>query len=483
VKTADSHASPSLLFPTRRQFLGSASAAVLMPSASALAQTPKRSRDGFLVITAEQTTAPLLGNKSTRTPVWGYNGSSPGPLIRVKQGEKVKVRLVNKLDQPTSIHWHGIRIDNAMDGVTGLTQKAVKPGQTFDYEFVARDAGTYWYHTHNRSWEQLARGLYGMLIVDEPVVTNDKEINIVLDDWRIADDGTIDERSMGDLHDWAHGGRLGNVLTVNGRAQPEFSVNSGERLRMRIVNVANSRIMELAIPNHEPWLVALDGHPIPPRKLEKADLILGPAQRIDLLVDAKLEPGSRSPIEFVSERQKFPVAQLNYTSTRSGTAVSDTAPASLPVSMPHRAFNPAKARIVKLKMIGGAMGSMNKAMLGGKTLNWKQLVKARRVWAFNGIAGDLDKPLIDVRRGETVRIDIINDTAFPHAMHLHGTHFTVVARNKMSVANRIWRDTEVIYPDERVSFAFLADNPGKWLFHCHMIEHQAGGMMTWINVM
>ncbi|HFE37393.1 MAG TPA: multicopper oxidase family protein, partial [Gammaproteobacteria bacterium] len=96
--------------------------------------------------------------------------------------------------------------------------------------------------------------------------------------------------------------------------------------------------------------------------------------------------------------------------------------------------------------------------------------------------GDMDKPLIRVKRGETVRIDITNDTSFPHAMHLHGTHFKVIARNNMSYNNGEWRDTELVFPDEKVSFAFLADNPGKWLFHCHMIEHQAGGMVTWIDV-
>jgi FtsP/CotA-like multicopper oxidase with cupredoxin domain len=203
---------------------------------------------------------------------------------------------------------------------------------------------------------------------------------------------------------------------------------------------------------------------------------------VDLVVDAKLKPGSKSPIQFVSDRQKIDIATLEYKTGELATPAILTPPSSLQVTMPHADFNLAAAKTVDLNMTGGAMGSMDRAMLGGKMLDWRQLVKKKRVWAFNGIAGDLDKPLAQVKQGETVRIDIVNDTAFPHAMHLHGHHFTVVAKNNMSVAERVWRDTELVYPDEKISFAFLADNPGKWLFHCHMIEHQAGGMMTWIDV-
>ena len=466
----------------RRHFVLGASAVLLAPTVSVLADDVPVSSDGFHILTAEKTTAPLLGKGSSPTPVWAYNGTTPGPVIRVKQGEKVKIRLINKLDQPTSIHWHGVRIDNAMDGVAGLTQEPVKPGESFDYEFIARDAGTYWYHTHNRAWEQLARGLYGMLIVEEPEAPKYRDINLVLDDWRLNKDGSFDERSMGDLHDWAHGGRMGNFLTVNGTPGPVLDVTAGERLRLRIVNVANSRIMQLDIADHNPWLIALDGHPVTPRKLQKGDLVLGPAQRVDLVVDAGLKAGAKSVIQFVSDRQNIDIATINYVAGELATPAVLTAPPALPVSMPHGAFDLAAAKTVDLNMTGGAMGNMRRAMLGGKMLDWRQLVREKRVWAFNGIAGDLDKPLVQVKKGETIKIDIVNDTAFPHAMHLHGHHFTVVAKNNMSIATKVWRDTEMVYPDEKISLAFVADNPGKWMFHCHMIEHQAGGMMTWIDV-
>ena len=121
----------------------------------------------FRILEPKPATAPLAGVDKPGVSIWGYQGTVPGPMIRVKRGERVRVRLKNGLEQPTTIHWHGIRIANAMDGVPGLTQDAVKPGASFDYSFIAPDAGTYWYHSHAKTWEQVARGLYGMLIVEE----------------------------------------------------------------------------------------------------------------------------------------------------------------------------------------------------------------------------------------------------------------------------------------------------------------------------
>jgi len=465
----------------RRFFLLGASSILATAPHQAFAQKPSLSSDGYHVLKAGKAISPLLEQPDRPTSVWGYNGKTPGPTIRVKQGEKVKVRLVNNLDQPTTIHWHGVRIENSMDG-TMLTQRPVKPGESFDYQFIAPDAGTYWYHTHNRTWDQLARGLYGLLIVEEPELPAYRDLNFVIDDWRLTDDGKLHLQSLGNLHDWAHAGRLGNVLTVNGKATETFQVQQGEQLRLRIVNVANSRIMQLDIADHDPVLLALDGHPVAPRKLKKTDLVLGPAQRVDLLINANQKPGTVSPIHFVSRRQKIKVATIKYTGTSPAEPVKFNPPDPLPLSMPHDGFDPATSTVVELKMTGGAMGAMRQAIVGGKMLGWRQLVEAKKVWAFNGVAGDLDKPLIRVKKGKTVRIDMVNDTAFPHAMHLHGHHFSVMARNDKPVSQRVWRDTELVYPDEKLSIAFLADNPGKWLLHCHMIEHQAAGMVTWLEV-
>jgi FtsP/CotA-like multicopper oxidase with cupredoxin domain len=218
----------------------------------------------------------------------------------------VRIRLRNELEQPTSIHWHGIRIDNAMDGVAGLTQDAVEPGETFDYVFTVPDAGTFWYHSHNRSWEQVERGLYGALIVDEPepLFDADRDITLVLDDWRVSQSGRIDE-DFGNLGDWSHAGRLGNWLTVNGRTLPEIPLAPDQATRVRLINAANARILELDLKGIGAEIIGYDGQALPePRKPAYNPVLLGPGQRIDIIVTPSsdgtlpLREMSNTPFEF-----------------------------------------------------------------------------------------------------------------------------------------------------------------------------------------
>ena len=226
------------------------------------------------------------------TPIWGYEGRVPGPVIRVRQGERVRRRFVNELPQASTVHWHGIRIENAMDGVPDLTQAAVPPGGSFLYDFVAPDAGTYWYHSHNRTWEQLARGLYGALIVEDadggPEV--DRDELLLIDDWRLTPEAQIDQR-FGAMGDRSHGGRLGNWVTINGASGWRREVRRHERLRLRLANAANARILVLELHGLEGWVVALDGQPLAAHE-PVGRLLLAPGQRVDLIVDATAEEGS-----------------------------------------------------------------------------------------------------------------------------------------------------------------------------------------------
>src|SRR3546814_928186 len=230
--------------PTRRRLLQGGLALgtySLAPRLPVLAQTREPR-----ILTAGPGEAQLLSAGQPATHTWLYDGVSPGPTIRARQGEEVFVRLQNDLPQPTTIHWHGIRIDNAMDGVPHLTQHAVAPGETFDYRFTVPDAGTFWYHPHDRSWEQVARGLYGLLIVDEPDAPhgNIRDFAIVADDWRLGEDGQLDEASFGHMMDWSHAGRLGNTLTLNGRDLLEVLVRHNEYLRLRLCNTCNTTSAE-----------------------------------------------------------------------------------------------------------------------------------------------------------------------------------------------------------------------------------------------
>lgn len=465
----------------RRDFLklaGGGMAALSLPGAAAHA-SGSRVRS----LKAAPAQAPIGAPQYSPARVWAYNGSVPGPVLRVRQGDTVRVQFQNWLPQPSTLHWHGIRIRNDMDGVAGLTQPAVPPGEIFDYSFTVPDAGTFWYHPHNRTWEQLARGLYGALIVEErnpPEV--DRDLVLMFDDWRLDKDGQIHDASFGSLMDWAHAGRLGNWLTVNGRSEPEIAVTKGERLRLRLINACNARVLSLGFADHLPLLVALDGQPIPPRPAEHGVITLAPAQRADVIVDMEQDPGSRSPIKDVSQRKQINAMHFVYDADQ----VKREAPLASSVRLPGnplpRRLDLAGALNADLVMEGGAMGRMSYATFEGKRLSMRELAEKRMVWALNGIVGRTSTPLIEAPRGRTVTMKMVNATSWPHAMHLHGHHFRVIERDGKPVPHGPWRDTVLLRRGENLRVAFVADNPGKWLLHCHMVEHQASGMSTWIRV-
>ena len=421
-------------------------------------------------------TARLAPSGYPETPIWGYDGSVPGPTIRVPQGAKVSRRLVNDLPQASTVHWHGIRLENEMDGVPELTQQVVEPGDDFLYDFTAPDAGTFWYHPHERAWEQMARGLHGALIVEEPeppVVDRDEVL--LLDDWRLAEDARIHE-SFGALGDWSHGGRTGNWITVNGEAGWRREIGRHERLRLRLANVANARIFSLGLKSLEGWLVALDGQPLDEVQPAGA-LVLAPGQRADLMVDAVAEPGEQAVLYSREREGSFVLG----TFTIEGTARSERLPAPPPLAPnPVPALgNLARARRATLHMEGGAMGGMREARMGGRMVPMRELAQAGKLWALNGEVEMPEEPLFTAEGGETWLLRIINQTAWPHGMHLHGHHFRQVRSDRSPGP---LRDTLLMNPEETVEIGLVADNPGDWLLHCHTLEHSVSGMKTWFRV-
>src|SRR4051812_359426 len=241
--------SPRFSRMKRREFLlGGASLA--LASRVSFAQ-PK-------VLRASITRQNLVGAAHPSTEVWSYNASVPGPELRFKQGERLRVEVENALPVQTTVHWHGIRLPNAMDGVPGLTQAPIAAnGGKFVYEFDLPDAGTYWYHPHLGGGEQLGRGLYGALIVEErdpPAV--DRDVVWMLSDWRLDREARI-RADFGNAMDASHAGRIGNTVTVNGTIPDSFHVRAGERVRLRLVNASSARIYALSFEGHEPWVIAL----------------------------------------------------------------------------------------------------------------------------------------------------------------------------------------------------------------------------------
>ena len=464
---------------TRRRFL-QGSAATAMAAGIGSGFGFREARAASPILRAGEGLARLAPGEYPETKVWSYGDAVPGPAIRLRQGERLTRRFVNALPQPSTVHWHGVRIANAMDGVPGVTQDAVPPGGSFDYDFTVPDAGTYWYHPHNRTWEQLARGLYGPLIVEEadpPAV--DRDEILVLDDWRLDENAQIHEESFGAMHDWAHAGRIGNWITVNGKGESRISVKKNERLRLRLINAANARIFHLSLKGLKAWTVALDGQPLD-APVPADRLSLGPAQRIDLIADVVAGEGEEA---FLTSHERTRSGEETFALT--GFPVSGAARDAALADPPPLPPNPVPAlgdldaaRREVLQMEGGAMGRMQGAMMGGGFMQMRDLAGAGKVWAFNGRADMGEEPWITVARGETVRIALTNDTAWPHAMHLHGHHF----RQLGAAGPGPLRDTLLMDQAETAEIAFVADNPGDWLLHCHMVEHSAGGMMTWLRV-
>lgn len=410
------------------------------------------------------------------TRVLHYNESIPGPVIRIPRGRESLIRFHNALDEPSSVHWHGLRIDNAMDGVPGMTQAAVPPEGEFDYRLNPPDSGTYWYHTHQRSWWQLALGLAGVLIVEEdnpPRV--DRDLVFAIDDWRLDRSGQFDRASLGSLHDWSHAGRVGNHITINGEIKKNLAVLKGERVRLRMVNIANARTMRLQLNQPGARVIAVDGQPVRPFAPETGVVTLAPGQRSDLIIDITADPGHDAPVELLLRDQAYEIARWQTGAEIKREALLES-PIALEDNPANRVVLPEKLAHYPLLMEGGAMGGMRRAIVQGKTLTMGELVQNKLVWAMNGVAGLPEEPLFRAKRGAAISLDVVNATSWPHAMHIHGHHF------KYSRSPDHWRDTVLLSREEQGSMQFVADNPGKWLIHCHMVEHMASGMLTWFEV-
>jgi FtsP/CotA-like multicopper oxidase with cupredoxin domain len=467
----------------RRGFLRGAAALAAVPLLAPAAVRADAQRSFALAPRIAR--VPLVGAPHPDTEVWAYDGRVPGPELRVRQGERLRAAVTNGLPEGTTVHWHGVRVPNAMDGVAHVTQPPIAAnGGTFVYEFEAKDAGTFWYHPHSRSYEQVGRGLAGALVVEERApIAVDRDLTWMLGDWRLTREAQH-SADFGSMFDVTHAGRIGNTVTVNGVVPERVDVRAGERIRLRLVNAANARVFALEFRGHRPWIVALDGQPVEPHEPEGGRVVLGPSMRADLVLDLAGKPGERHAVhDTYYPRASYRLLDLAYSAEPPLESGARGAPMRLP---PNPLPEPDLARAVRhrVTMTGGMMGGMQGGMLGGRMTDMREMMRHGMAWAMNGKVGaDHDHPLLfAVERDRSCVVEVVNDTAWDHPMHLHGHAFRVIELNGKATARREWRDTVLLRPRATTTIAFVADNPGDWMFHCHVLEHQAGGMMAVVRV-
>jgi FtsP/CotA-like multicopper oxidase with cupredoxin domain len=429
----------------RRHFLASASAIAILPMPTLAGQNTLR-------LKAEAVTQQILPDGDSATSMLGFNGSMPGPELRMRRGERIAIDVENGLDEGTAVHWHGIRLENQMDGVPMLTQDLINPSDTKTYSFVPPDAGTYWYHSHYISYEQVALGMMGPLIVEDDTPPDvDHDITVLLSDWQMQEDGSL-SKEFTDMHSLAHGGYMGNFARA---FLSQDQVQVGDRVRFRLINAATNRIFPTLVSGVNGSVVALDGMALAkPRPLTK--VVLAPAQRADLIVDITGPVG----FDMVTRQGPYRLADLAVIGTnaeRQAGPIFALTPPELPE--PNE-----PTQHLTLTMMGGAMGGRH---------------DGDNIWAFNNVSDLQADPFGSFERGETVRITMVNDTSFPHGIHLHGHHFYEVGGDD---ALGDLRDTTLVDAGESRDIICVFDNPGRWLLHCHMLSHAVGGMRTWVNV-
>ena len=419
------------------------------------------------------TDALIFGETPTKT-VFTY-GEAPGampPVLRLKRGEPFAARLVNGLDEPTTIHWHGLRIPNAMDGVPFLTQPNISPGRSFDYAFTPPDAGTFWYHPHCNTLEQMGHGLAGVMVVEDPADPFfDAEIVLNLRDWRLGGNGQF--ISQFKPRDAARSGTFGTVRTANWQVEPNYEAPSGGIVRLRIAVTDVTRILQLKLEGAEAEILAIDAQPLP-RRVRLDLLTLSPGQRADIAIRMPGEEG-RS-VTLTDHRPSTPatVATLTSIGPNLNHALGDLRPLA---PNPAPQFDLSSAAEIPLLLSATAEQAARQSICGSLGYSF---------WAINKVPwpGDTADPLApieELKLGKSYVLTMKNVTPHAHPIHLHGMNFTVL-RSTREEAPKLISDTYLIFPDETVQLGLVADNVGDWVFHCHIIEHQKTGMTGYFRV-
>lgn len=432
-------------------------------------------------LTAQVRQRQLKAAPAAATDILDY-GDGDGPVvIRMKQGEWLEAKLTNQLNEHTTIHWHGIRLPNAMDGVPYLTQKPVLPGETFTYRFQPSDTGTFFFHPHCNTVEQVGRGLAGVLVVEgDETRPFDHDLVCAYRDWRIDGDGKF--LPMLTEAGAAKAGTFGDHRTINDQEHPVFQVPANGDIRVRFLNVDMSRVVDLGVTGTDAWVIATDGNALPPLKLKSWRL--GPAMRADLALRAPAIPGARIQLVNYYAAKPIVMAELEAVGVPLDRPAFEPAPLKLS-AIPEPDLSRAETFPLRLSAASAPTDLPPDLVLpDGSVLRYADALclTPKTFWALNGTPWPsqshevLPPPLVTFQRGRGYVIEIINQTPHIHPVHLHGHTFKVLSSSKGDIIPH-YADTTIVAPKERVKIALVANNPGDWMIHCHIIEHQDTGMM------
>jgi FtsP/CotA-like multicopper oxidase with cupredoxin domain len=404
-----------------------------------------------------------------RVHAWTYNGGLPGPLIRARVGDRLIVHFRNELDEPTTVHWHGVRVPIEMDGVPGISQPPVRKGETFVYDFELHDPGLFWYHPHVMSAAQVGFGLYGPLLVEDPAerIGVDDVLTIVLSDIGFDARGVLEPAESGGPAGMVFG-REGNHVLVNGRWRPTMRARAGAPQRWRIVNAAKSRFFFLDLDGQPFTKIGADGGL--QEYSETMDVVLvTPGERVDLIVAPTGEPGSEITLRSLLYNRGY--GSIEYRSVEDLLTIHFTDEAPLPpVTLPE-----VRRTLVPPPAEGATPVTMQFTLppMDGR---------GQSEFRINGVPFWKAEPF-RARIGETQLWTLDNQTDWDHPFHLHGYFFMRVDADGVPLRPMEWKDT-INVPMKQTVYVLVTfdERPGEWMIHCHILDHADGGLMGTVLV-
>ncbi|MDH4065500.1 MAG: multicopper oxidase family protein [Acidobacteriota bacterium] len=404
-----------------------------------------------------------------RVRAWTYDGGLPGPFIRAKVGNRLIVHFTNQLPEPTTIHWHGLRVPIEMDGVPGISQPEMKTGDTFTYDFVVRDAGLFWYHPHVMSAAQVGFGLYGALQVDDPDdgVGVADELTLVLSDIGFDKRGVLEPADSGGPAGQVFG-REGQYVLVNGRRHPTLKARAGAIQRWRIANMAKSRFFLLDLDGQPFTMIGNDGG-LQEEPVTSGTILVTAGERADVLVAPTGPPGSKLVLRAMLYNRGY--GSVQYRDVEELLTIEFTDEPALktqPVPTVRRTIVPTSAEGATEVPV---VLTLPPAGQDGKS-----------EFRVNGVPYWEAKPF-QAELGERQIWILQNDTEWDHPFHLHGYFFLQVDEQNRPLRPLAWKDT--LNVPMKTTLRVLIDfdeRPGEWMFHCHILDHAEGGLMGTVLV-